>query len=176
MQPESQPAPDFSDPVGLLRACHGRIEHFVGLARRAAEYRLDPPDPAVPPAAARILRYFDQAAPLHHADEEQDLLPLLRAHAGEELAQLLAGLAAEHAELDRRWGVLRPLLAELAAGSGVAPEPYRRAAVAFEEAMLDHLERENTHLLPAAEARLTATERRRLGAAMARRRGVGQNT
>ena len=177
MDPANPPAPDFSDPLGLLRACHGRIQHFAGMARQLADYPLAPPEERVRQAATRIRRYFDQAAPLHHADEERDLLPLLAPHAGGHgpLRVLVDGLQAEHAELDQRWGELQPLLVELADGRAVAPAAYAAAAEAFEAAMSDHVARENAHLLPAAEAHLTAPDLQALGAAMARRRGVGQN-
>lgn len=180
MLPEDEAAPDFTDPVGLLRACHGRVERFAGLARQLADHPLDgPPEEPVRQAAGRILRYFDQAAPLHHADEEADLLPRLRRRLGPEdgaeLGPLMADLEREHAELDAHWTALRPLLMDLAAGEGVAPGAYRRLAEAFHGAQLDHVARENAHLLPAANAHLTAADREELGAAMARRRGVGQN-
>ncbi|HKJ71257.1 MAG TPA: hemerythrin domain-containing protein [Gammaproteobacteria bacterium] len=173
-------APDFTDPIGLLRACHGRVEHFAGLALRLADHPLEPvPAEPVQQAAGQVLRYFEQAAPLHHADEEQDLLPRLRARLpgppAAELEALLAGLAAEHAALDARWAELRPFLEALRDGRPVSPDAYREAAAAFQAAQADHLGRENARILPAAEAHLTAADRAAMGAAMARRRGVGQN-
>jgi hemerythrin-like domain-containing protein len=131
-------------------------------------------------AAGKVLRYFDQAAPLHHADEEEDLLPRLRQRlddrqASPELAGLLAGLHHEHSELDARWQALRPFLIELQGGRPVAAGAYREAAEAFYAAEMDHVSRENAHLLPAAETHLTAPDREALGRAMAHRRGVRQN-
>lgn len=181
MLSHTQTAPDFDDPVGLLRACHGRVAHFAGLALRLAEHPLaERPSEAVQEAAGKVLRYFDQAAPLHHADEEEDLLPRLqRRLVGERrppgLAALLAGLADEHGELQDRWQALRPFLVELHQGRPVATDAYREAAEAFHAAEMDHVTRENNDLLPAAEAHLTAADREALGRAMARRRGVGQN-
>lgn len=182
MLSHTETAPDFDDPVGLLRACHGRVTHFAELALRLADHPTDSaPGEAVQQAAGKVLRYFDQAAPLHHADEEEDLLPRLRQRLGDrqttaELAGLLAGLAGEHGELHDRWQALRPFLVELQQGRPVATDAYREAAEAFHAAEMDHVNREDTHLLPAAEAHLTAADRDALGRAMARRRGVGQNS
>ncbi|MEF8792374.1 hemerythrin domain-containing protein [Thiohalorhabdus sp.] len=180
MHPDTPTAPDFNDPIGLLRACHGRVEHFADLARRLADHELDtPPVEPVRQAAGKVLRYFEHAAPLHHADEEVDLLPRLRRHLDpqpdRELVTLLGNLEGEHGELQTRWIALRPLLEALEQGHPVDPKAYREAVRAFHAAQTAHLNRENRHLLPAAEARLTAAELAALGTAMAQRRGVGQN-
>jgi len=181
MLSHTETAPDFDDPLGLLRACHGRVTHFAELALRLADHPSDSAaTEAVQQAAGKVLRYFDQAAPLHHADEEEDLLPRLRqrlddGQASGKLAGLLAGLADEHGELHSRWQALRPFLVELQQGRPVAADAFREAAEAFHAAEMDHVNRENTHLLPAAEAHLTAADREALGRAMAHRRGVRQN-
>ncbi|MFB6260846.1 MAG: hemerythrin domain-containing protein, partial [Thiohalorhabdaceae bacterium] len=159
MHPDTSPAPDFDDPIGLLRACHGRVEHFAALARRLTDYPLEiPPEEPIRQAAGHILRYFEQAAPLHHADEEQDLLPRLNRRFDRkpegDLANLLTDLAGEHGELEAHWKSLRPLLEALREGAAVDPDAYNQAAQAFYTAQTDHLDRENRHLLPAAEAHL----------------------
>lgn len=181
MHLDSPVAPDFSDPIGLLRACHGRVERFADLARRLADFPLDrQPEESVRQAAGQVLRYFEQAAPLHHADEEQDLLPQLRrrlhADPDGELSALLKDLEGEHGELEDHWAALRPLLKALREGHAVDSAAYGEAALAFHAAQTDHVNRENRLLLPAAQSHLTAADLDALGAAMARRRGVGQNT
>jgi hemerythrin-like domain-containing protein len=182
MPPSDAIAPDFQHPLALLRACHERMERFATLAVRIGDH-LDAagtPATAAAGSAGRVLRYFDQAAPQHHADEETDLLPRLRTRLAEpappELAQLLGGLAGEHHALDAQWGALRPALVALAEGRAVLASDYRTRAAAFEEAQRDHVARENRWLLPACEAHLTAADWAAIGAAMAQRRGVGQNT
>ena len=175
----TEPGPDFSDPVGLLRACHERVERFAELALTIAGELEEgaPPGEAVQRAAGRVLRYFDDAAPLHHADEETDLLPRLRERLADadarEVPRLMASLSAEHAALAEHWAILRPLLAEIQAGHAMDPAAYRAAAWPFRDLELDHLARENRLLLPAAETHLTDDDRQALGAAMARRRGTG---
>jgi len=181
MLEKDQTAPDFQNPLALLRACHGRVERFAELAARIADHLGDQgmPEDAAATAAGRVLRYFDQAAPLHHADEEADLLPRLRARLPEPappaLRQLVSGLEAEHQRLDDHWQGLRPLLARIAQGEAVSAD-FRARAEAFRDAQLDHLARENRWILPAAEQHLRAADWDAIGNAMARRRGVGQNT
>ncbi|MFP4615780.1 MAG: hemerythrin domain-containing protein [Thiohalorhabdus sp.] len=174
-------APDFDHPLALLRACHGRVERFAGLAARIAEHLEEGQPPARPvrESAGQVLRYFDQAAPLHHADEEEDLLPRLRPRLGPaeapELTALLRALTAEHEALDEGWRELRPLLEALRNGRSVDRERYTAAARRFRDGQLDHVRRENAHLLPAADRLLDAEDHRALGAAMAQRRGVRHN-
>ena len=181
MEIGGEPGPDFSEPLALLRACHGRVERFAELALTIAERLVagEAPPEEVTRAAGRVLRYFAEAAPLHHADEEQDLLPRLRPRLpGDEAARLgalLDALAQEHAALDEHWAILRPLLAELHAGRPVDPAAYHAAARPFRDVQLDHLSRENERILPAAEAHLTADDLAALGSAMAQRRGTAAN-
>jgi len=56
--------------LGLPLECHQRIRHFVGLAVTISNTEASP---AVAQAAAEVRRYFEQALPLHVADE----VPLL---------------------------------------------------------------------------------------------------
>ena len=174
-------APGFEHPLELLRACHRRIERFAGLADRITGFLEEGSAPAerVRETAGQVLRYFDEAAPLHHADEERDLLPRLRHRLAQrpdpELEELLEGLAAEHGDLEGQWRELRPRLVALRDGQPVDPAGYGPAAASFRETQMDHLSREEARLLPAAEALLQEEDIAELGNAMAQRRGVRQN-
>ena len=72
--------PGFDDPLGMLAACHRRIERELAtlerLQRHLPEHGCDDDARA---AAGAILKYFDGAAPNHDADEEQSLFPRLLA-------------------------------------------------------------------------------------------------
>ena len=63
-------------------------------------------------ALSAALRYFDQGAPLHTADEEESLFPRLRISSAEE-ALLLGGrlgkLEVEHREKERRHRIVHQL-------------------------------------------------------------------
>lgn len=167
-------APGFDDPLGLLAACHTRIERQCEtLERLPAHIAAHGVDAAAREAAAAVLRYFTQAAPHHHADEEQDLFPRLRAHRGEpgcpaELDDWLARLAREHEGLGAAWGELAPRLERIAAGNA----PAELAAKVLVERYRAHYRFEDAQLLPLARRLLTARELAEIGAAMRRRRGV----
>jgi hypothetical protein len=110
----------------MLRACHERIQRQCAtLAKLATHLRSDGLTDVARQAAADIHRYFSSAGRQHHADEEQDLFPLLRN--APDLDGLLETLAREHAVMESLWlrldrqlparstssihGVVEPLLA-----------------------------------------------------------------
>jgi hemerythrin-like domain-containing protein len=118
-------------------------------------------------AARAILRYFDEAAPHHHADEEDSLFPRLTA-AAPEIATVTNALQRDHRRLDAQWRKLRPLLAAIATGNG-AHLPGKGVA-AFCDAYTMHLQREEADLLPVAAELLDAASLRAIGEEMAQRR------
>ncbi len=168
-------APGFDDPVGLLAACHGRIEDQCAmLVRLPAHLQVNGPDEAARRAGERALRYFETAGRHHHADEDEDLFPLLlrRAEvAGESaLARLIGELGDQHLELERLWLGLRPLLERIRDGDAVDPDDL--PVETFARVYRRHLSREDEQVLPYARRVLSGDERRVLGECMARRRGA----
>ncbi len=164
-------APSFDDPLGMLAACHGRIERQLStldrLQRHLPEHGADIDARA---AARGILRYFDTAAPNHHADEEASLFPRLL-HARPDRAQpLLADLARDHEALARKWRRLRPLLAGIAAGTRANLSAGQVADV--RAAYAAHIAREESELIPLAAATLDRAALAQIGSEMAARRGV----
>ena len=162
------PAPDFTDPLGILRACHERMRRHCALLLRVCEHLAEHgQDQEAREAIRQLLRYFGESARHHHADEEQDLFPLLADDA--ELSGILQNLGAEHAELESSWVVLEGLLS----GDPLQTlETLRDKAASFAAAYEWHIQTENARILPLAEQRLDATQIAALGRAMARRRGV----
>lgn len=161
-------APNFSDPLGLLAACHERMLGFCDLLER-----LDPwieehgLDQDANDGARSILRYFNTAARLHHEDEELDLFPLLRGD--EMLNTLINALQQEHRDLERLWGRLAGELDALLR-SDYEPGAFRAAATPFITAYLRHIHEENNTLLPRAAERLSEKQLQALGRSMAARR------
>ena len=163
-------APDFSDPLGLLRACHERIfQHCATLERLPSHLNEAGPDQEFCTAAAAIHRYFATAARHHHADEEQDLFPRLTQQS-QTLADTVLQLQHEHSQLDALWQELAPLLANPSA----IDEPAAFAALVerFSRAYRDHASKENRDILNIAQQILSSDELRELGQRMAQRRGV----
>lgn len=162
-------APDFTDPLGLLGACHQRILGHCDLLERMLDWLpAHGADDEIRNAAQRVIRYFEVAAPHHHADEEHDLFPLLARSAA--LTAVLDRLRAEHTRLDTAWHDLEARLQPLLTGR--IPADLASAVRAFNAAHRAHIETENREVLPAAAQLLDAAQIRLLGASMAARRGI----
>ncbi|HSV18724.1 MAG TPA: hemerythrin domain-containing protein [Casimicrobiaceae bacterium] len=168
--PSSSPAPGFDDPFGMLIACHARMRQQLGTLTRLQRYTTqNGVDADARAAAGAILRYFDQAAPHHHADEDHSLLPRVLERAPH-LARLVEGIGADHQALERHWRKLRPLLSGIAAGRNEALPPALVRTVC--EGYATHLEREEARLFPAAQACLDPEAIAAMGREFAARRGA----
>ncbi len=65
---------DFTDPIGMLGDCHGRIVRFLQvLANLSSEVNVGALTPQERSSLATSLLYFREAAPKHTADEEESL-------------------------------------------------------------------------------------------------------
>jgi hemerythrin-like domain-containing protein len=170
---------DFSQPIELLMDCHRRIENFLGVLERVVERYADSElDDEARRALTTALDYFRDAAPKHTQDEEESLLPRLRAQQCEGLAQVLADAerierdhqraAAMHDRVDevgRRW---------LAEGrvSGQASARLRDDLHRLRLLYTGHIAFEDERLFPAAAEALGRQELAQMGREMAHRRGL----
>lgn len=77
----------------LLAACHDDIRQHLTLACRLASEA--PTSDAVRALAAQVRRYFTEALPLHVADEERTISPLL-VGTGDAVAAALRAMTVEH--------------------------------------------------------------------------------
>lgn len=167
-------AAGFDAPLDLLQACHGRIaQQCATLEKLLAHLGRHGADAAASRTAAGILKYFRQAAPLHHRDEEEDLFPRMLARLDREhatLAELTALLQAQHRTLDDLWARLEGILERLAQGRSAAlPAALAADFISRNRA---HLELENGRILPAARRLLTTADLGEIGQAMRARRGL----
>lgn len=164
-------APGFDNPLGMLSACHDRIQRQLAtldrLQRHLPEHGCDTDARA---AARGILKYFDTAAPNHHADEEESLFPRLRRAAGRRDEALIAELEQEHRILAAHWRRLRPLLAGIAAATRANLSPRQVAEV--RAAYAAHIAKEEQVLLPAIAATLDGPTLAEVSREMAARRGI----
>lgn len=169
------PAVGTEVPLEMLAACHERVaQQCRTLERLAAHLSSHGADMQAREAATAVMRYFDTAAPHHHADEEVDLFPaLIESMAGSDavcLRDLTAALTHDHRELERRWRALRATLEQVAAG---APARFTDDDVdAFVGLYERHIAREEVELLPMAKRLLSDGELDRIGHAMRLRRGI----
>jgi hemerythrin-like domain-containing protein len=165
------PAPGVDDPLGMLCACHRRIERQLATLARLQRHLPEHGCDADARAAARaIMRYFDTAGPNHHADEEASVFPRLREMLPGRVDALLADLEQGHAALAAHWRRLRPLLAGIAAGTRANLSPKQVTDV--RGAYAAHIAREEAELIPLAAAIFDAAMLAAIGDEMAARRGI----
>lgn len=162
-------APDFSDPLGLLHACHQRIQqHCATLEKLAPHLREHGADAEARKAAGQVHRYFSTAARHHHDDEEKDLFPLL-ARQSLKLADRVHVLRQEHVRMDALWQTLAPQLEKL--GAITDHDAFAALVAEFAQAYRGHIQREEEEVLDVARHLLSGDQLKKLGRAMAERRG-----
>lgn len=163
-------APDFHDPLGLLRACHERIFQQCDLVERLSHHIAENGvDEEACNSAAKIYRYFSTAARHHHADEELDLFPRLVRHSVK-LTDTIYQLKQEHAELDALWQSIEEHLAKPTSIEDF--DDFQTLTQHFAEAYRAHAEKENKEVLDSAQQLFSRDELNQLGRSMAERRGV----
>lgn len=171
----SAPAAGFDDPVEIWLACHERVLRFCSLMTRLNQHLAR--DGATPDArvtANSIRRYFNEAAPRHHEDEEVDLFPRLRARMPADkvavLAPTLDSIERDHVDAGRIWAELDASLARVEAGENQLMNPalLDRWTALYQH----HIITEEKVILPLLKRHLTKADWRAAGASMAARRGV----
>ena len=168
------PAAGFEQPFEMLEACHERVARMLALLQRLREHLPGHgADDNARQAARDVMRYFDQAAPQHHRDEELHVFPPLLARGDPATLDLVRRLQQDHVQMESRWLKAREVLDAVASGA-------RQSLSAGDEAALDgfaglydgHIQAEEGLAYPAAAALLGATELAAMGREMMRRRGV----
>ncbi|KQQ87306.1 pyridoxamine 5'-phosphate oxidase [Massilia sp. Leaf139] len=168
-------APGFDQPIAVLKHCHGRIRKQLSTLERLLSHLPEHgADEAARQAAGAVLKYFEKAAHLHHDDEEQNLIPMLRAVAQGDDAATLQALAPvilqDHKDMDTLWQDLHEQLTAIAEGS--ASTLSASAVQRFCQRYSAHMEREENTMAPMALRLFSPAQMAQLGEAMARRRGI----
>lgn len=169
-------APDFDQPIAVLKHCHDRIrKQLATLDKLLAHLPEFGADEQARQAARAVLNYFEKAAHLHHDDEEQDLIPMLRAVAQGEDAATLQALAPvilqDHKDMDALWQDLHEQLTAVA--DGHAATLSASAVQRFSQRYLAHMEREEGTMAPMALRLFSPEQMAQLGKTMQARRGIG---
>ena len=170
-------APGFDQPIAVLKHCHNRIrKQLTTLERLLSHLPEHGADEAARQAASAVLKYFEKAAHLHHDDEEQDLIPMLRAVAQGDDAATLQALAPvilqDHQDMDALWQDLHEQLTAIADGS--AATLSSSAVQRFSQRYTAHMEREESTMAPMAMRLFSPEQMTQLGTAMQRRRNIGE--
>ncbi|MFS2135413.1 pyridoxamine 5'-phosphate oxidase [Duganella sp. Dugasp56] len=168
-------APDFSQPIAVLKHCHDKIRQQLETLQKLLAYLpKHGADAEAQKAAQAVQKYFNKAAHLHHDDEEQNLVPMLQATArGADaalLAELVPGILADHQQMDQDWHIINSQLDQIANGQSTAlsAQDVQR----FCDAYAAHMTKEETHVAPMAKRLFSPEQMAQLGSAMQVRRGI----
>lgn len=168
-------APGFDDPIGLLRACHIRIQQRCALLDRIIEHlQKHGADAQAQTACRQVLHYFNTSGIHHHEDEEVDLFPAMLAackpQRRKKIQGVIAQLNADHIVMAQAWRSLEPALKAVEAGEACTLDSD--AVAAFQNAYLAHIEREEAEAFDVAVQILDAAALERIGRCMAARRNA----
>lgn len=169
----ASPGAGFEQPFEMLQACHERVHRMLALLARLREHvKAHGADAQAQQAARDVMRYFDQAAPLHHQDEELHVFPRLLAQGDAAVAGIVRCLQQDHRAMESGWRAAREVLARIAQGDAAASDADAPALAAFASLYGAHIEAEESIAYPAAQAILDAQALEAMSADMMRRRGV----
>ena len=113
------PAAGYEAPYQMLAACHERVQRTLALLQRLHQHVAQHgADEQAVQAARDVLRYFEQAAPQHHLDEERHVFPRVLAMGDAALTEVVHRLQRDHLEMEAAWARVR---AELQSLMGVEP-------------------------------------------------------
>ena len=168
----------FERPLELLISCHKKIVHFSSaLCDVIAALKKEGWNDNISTSAAQIRHYFNVASEKHHLDEEEHLFPAIIAIDPEfkqtqsvEMVQLINRLIKEHVESDELWKTLDTMLEEKSEDFATLEE----LSQAFKASMHEHARIENEQIFPYAKARISDSDFKKMGQAIAKRRGIKQ--
>lgn len=140
----AKPDSGFDDPIGMLKDCHRRIEHFLNIlcivVERARGRDLNQEETA---ALQASLQYFRVGGKRHNADEEESLFPRLRQSAGEHDLTELGRLEEDHQTADGLHVTAETLYEKWIASGTLNEDEHQRLASATQS--LKHLYNEHIH-------------------------------
>ena len=173
-------SPTFDDPLGMLSACHRRIERALEVMERiAAIEAVNGLDERARAALQQTLHYFATSVSQHAADEEESLFPRVQAALGNQdplAARALHALAAEHSTLDAAHRELEQLGKDLLESGRFAfadrRTRFRELVARIRELYREHIRAEDEDLFPLAAEVVEPEDLEAVGTEMAARRGI----
>lgn len=160
----------LDQPLDFILAEHHRHRTFCARLRQAAEVRsisrID---------ADRIVAYLTQDLDLHHADEDEDLFPILRKRAmpEDDLGAVLARLGEDHRRGARLIEAIVDVLSQHPAADSVRIDAKTAEIMqVYAAGERRHLAIENAVVLAIAGVRLHRGDLSRISRNMKARRGV----
>jgi hemerythrin-like domain-containing protein len=127
----AKPDAGFDDPIGMLKDCHRRIEHFLNIicvvVDRAGNRALSDEETAAIQAA---LNYFRVGGQRHTADEEQSLFPRMRAAGAAHEVTEIGGLEHDHGEAEAMHAQVDDLYSAWIANGSLTPAQHEELGAA----------------------------------------------
>jgi hemerythrin-like domain-containing protein len=163
----AKPDAGFDDPIGMLKDCHRRIEHFLNIicvvVDRAHGRALTDEETAAVQAA---LHYFRIGGQRHNADEEQSLFPRMRAgSAGDETSEI-GGLEHDHRDANEMHARVDALYSTWIASGSLTPGQHNELAAAtgkLRQLYAAHIETEEKIVFPRAAQMLNSNDLAEIG-------------
>ena len=154
----------------MMEACHERLHRMLVLLTRLREHLpAHGADEQAQQAARDAMKYFDQAAPQHHRDEELHVFPPVE---GGPQGDMVRKLRSDHEQMESQWADVRALLGRIARGEQHVLSAQDASALdAFATLYQSHIADEERIAYPAARALLDAPALQAMGQEMSQRRG-----
>lgn len=173
---QQEPGVGFEQPFEMLDACHERVERMLRLLGKIREHvKTHGADAQARDAARDVMRYFDQAGPHHHEDEERHVFPPLLAQRDSAVLAVVIRLKQDHQAMAVMWAQVRAALSALVeAGGGWAgfSADDQQRFDAYDALYRRHLVDENGVVYPAARSVIRGDALQAMSADMMARRGV----
>ena len=167
------PGAGFEEPFDMLAACHERVVRMLSLLARLREHLSQNGwDSSVAQAAQDVMRYFDQAAPKHHDDEERHVFPALLAAPDTGLHAVVHRLQQDHVDMAAGWARARTVLTTLLDGPTTLDAAAHQVLADYAALYDRHVEDEDKLVYPAAQRLLSAGDIEAMSADMMARRGI----
>jgi hemerythrin-like domain-containing protein len=171
------PAAGYEAPFQMLTACHERVQRTLSLLQRLhAHVEQHGGDEQGLQAARDVLRYFEQAAPQHHLDEERHVFPRVLALQDAALTEVVHRLQRDHLDMEAVWArvrsELRCLIDESPQLSSTWVDRTRELFQQFVRLYERHIPDEEQLVFPAGERLIQGPALHEMAQDMMHRRGV----
>ncbi|HVT29061.1 MAG TPA: hemerythrin domain-containing protein [Lacipirellulaceae bacterium] len=174
-----KPLADFTEPIEMMKDCHRRIEHFLGVLRKVvAQFGAGQLTEEARRALETSLNYFANSAPRHTADEERSLFPRMRATEtaeGREVMEELGRLEQDHRRGEAAHALVDRLVRQWLATGRIDEAKRKNLQQALDElaSMYEtHIRLEEQRVFALASHMLNAGQIREIGEEMKRRRSL----
>jgi hemerythrin-like domain-containing protein len=150
----AKPDSGFDDPIGMLKDCHRRIEHFLNiLCLVVVRAHSRPLSGEETEAIHAALQYFRAGGQRHTADEEESLFPRLRAGSAHDVLEEIQSLETDHETAGSLHAVVESLYLQwISVGSLHQPEAQQLAlnTERLKELYAAHIQVEEQRVFPHA--------------------------